>query len=77
MLCMDSYYLKEESCQYLKRKKVIYIAIIICGCFGGIVDWLDCRLDKSRKIVAAYNKKTKVELFTAGQQTCVWVRNLF
>ena len=47
VLYMDSYYLTEEGRDYLRRKKIQYIASTNRGQFGTIVDTLDCKLDKS------------------------------
>ena len=38
VLYMDSYYLTEEGREYLRRKKVLYVASITRGRFGTIVD---------------------------------------
>ena len=59
VLYMDSYYLTEEGRQYLRRKKVMYVASINRGRFGTIVDTMERKLDKSGTHVTAYNKRTK------------------
>lgn len=59
VLYMDSYHRTDESCQWLKRKKVNHIASITRGRFSTIVDSLHCKLEKSGTFVSAYNKKKK------------------
>ena len=59
VLYMDSYYLTEEGREYLRRKKVLYVASITRGRFGTIVDTMERKLDKSGTHINAYNRSTK------------------
>ena len=58
-LFMDSYYLQEESRQWLKEKQVKYVASLHSGRFGVLINSLKPKVKKTGNYVQCFNQKTK------------------